>query len=316
MTSIKENIYIVGHRRPDLDSIASVIGYHYFKQSQGYFNYHAIRCDKINPVTEWILERFKVKVPPYIPDISGMTVVLLDHTYSKSRAKGWESANIIEVIDHHDVKLEDIIPKSITIRPCGSTSTLITEKIIDARVNIPSNIAAILLCAILDDTLGFKSPTTTQLDREMVTELAKISEIEDIEGLTKEIFTIKDVWSEIDAREIVEMDIKEVEIENKKLSISQVETVDREKLREKEDDILNELESINGSNSYDLRIVMITDLTRGDCILLFTGKDKEILIKHLGSKYENNRGYLSGIVSRKKQLLPLLTHMYESNKGF
>ncbi len=315
MTSIKENIYIVGHRRPDLDSIASAIGYQYFKQSKGYFNYHAIRCDKINPVTEWVLERFKVKTPPYIPDISGMTVVLVDHTYSQSRAKGWENANIIEVIDHHDVKLEDIIPKSITIRPCGSTSTLITEKMINTRVNIQSNVAAILLCAILDDTLGFKSPTTTQLDREMVTELAKISEIEDIEGLTKEIFTIKDVWSEIDARGIIEMDIKEVDINDKRVSISQVETLDREKLREKESEIFDELERIDDSNPLDLRIVMITDLTRGDCILLFTGKDKELLIKELGDKYENSRGYLSGIVSRKKQLLPLLTHMYENNKG-
>ena len=316
MTSIKEKIYIVGHRRPDLDSIACAIGYQYYKQSQGYFNYHAIRCDDINPLTEWVLEKFKVKTPPYIPDISGMTVVLVDHTYSQSRAKGWENANIIEVIDHHDVKLEDIIPGSITIRPCGSTSTLVAEKLLNANVSIQNDIASILLCAILDDTLGLKSPTTIELDREMVTELAKISKIEDIEALTKEIFTIKDIWDEIGGKEIIEMDMKEIEINDKRVSISQVETLDREKLREKESEILNELERIDDSNPYDLRIVMITDLTRGDCILLFTGKDKEILIKQLGNKYENNRGYLSGIVSRKKQLLPLLTHMYESNKGY
>lgn len=311
MTSIKEKIYIVGHKRPDLDSIASAIGYQYFKQSQGDFNYHAITCDNINPLTEWVLEKFKVKIPPYIPNISGMTVVLVDHTYSQSRAKGWENANIIEVIDHHDVKLEDIIPNSITIRPCGSTSTLITEKLINAGVNIQSNIASILLCAILDDTLGLKSPTTLELDREMASKLAKISNINDIDALSKEIFTIKDIWDGIDAKEIIEMDMKEIEIGNKKLSISQVETLDREKLRNREGEILNELEKINDSNPYDLRIVMVTDLTRGDCILLFTGKDKEVLIKELGNKYENSRGYLSGIVSRKKQLLPILEKMYK-----
>ena len=313
MTSIKENIYIVGHIRPDLDSIACAIGYQYFKQSQGDFNYHAIICDNINPLTKWVLEKYNVKVPPYIPNISGMTVVLVDHTYSQSRAKGWENANIIEVIDHHDVKLEDIIPKSITIRPCGSTSTLITEKFINAKVEIQKDIASILLCAILDDTLALKSPTTLELDREMVSRLLQFSEIRDIDALSKEIFTIKDIWDEIDAKEIIEMDMKDIEIMDKKVSISQVETLDREKLRNKEAEILNELEKFNSANPYDLRIVMITDLTRGDCILLLTGKDKEILIKDLGNKYENSRGYLSGIVSRKKQLLPLLTHMYEKS---
>lgn len=304
----KENIYIVGHRRPDLDSIASAIGYEMYRQLLGNTNYKAIRCDEINALTEWVFKKFNTQIPEYISDISNTNVVLVDHTYSENRANGWERANILEVIDHHDVKLEDIVPQRITIRPCGSTCTLITEKFVNSNTDIPFNIANILLAGILDDSLGLKSPTTVQLDIDMVDRLNEVCKVGDIEKYSLEIFEKKDIWHTLTPREIIEEDIRNVEINGNWVSISQVETLDNESIETKV--LIEELEKINRKKEFNLRLVMLTNPVKKDCLLISVGKDINLLEKELGKDIKESRVYLKDIVSRKKQVLPLLEKIY------
>jgi manganese-dependent inorganic pyrophosphatase len=302
----KEKIYIVGHRRPDLDSVASALGYQVYMNSIGNFNYYAIVCDKVNSLAEWVFEEFETRLPQYIPDISGMNTVLVDHTYSQSRPKGWEKAHIVGVIDHHDVRLEDIIPQTILIRPCGATSTLITQMMIDSNITIPENISSILLAAIIDDTLNFRSPTTTELDIQMGKQLLAMSNISDIDKFAEKIFLKKDEWKNMDAEEIILRDIKYEEIEGNRVAISQVESLDISKIDEKQ--IIDTLKSME---SLPLHLVMLTDLSKGDCKLLVVGKDIEKLEKVLGKKIKENSIYLENVVSRKKQILPMLEEMYK-----
>ena len=309
MNTLKEKIYVIGHTNPDLDSIVSSIAYARYKHSQGAFNYIPIRCDKINPLTEWVLKEYNIPLPQYIPDISGMNIVLVDHTFPESRAKGWENANILEVIDHHDVKLEDILPKHITIRPCGSTATLISEKFFNSNIQIPKDIAYILLTAILDDTLGLKSPTTIQIDIEMVKELNEICRVGDIQEYSKKVFRKKDIWNTLNVKQIIVMDITEVEIGKRKVAISQVETLNNELL--KQDKIVDELKKMNSTNPLNLRLVMLTDLNKKECILLVVGDDIPLLEEVLKTKIINNRVLLPNVVSRKKQVLPILEEMYK-----
>lgn len=308
MEDLNKRIYIVGHTKPDLDAIASAFGYQKFKEGVGEHTYQAIRCDKINAQTEWVFKKFNTPLPEYIPDISGMNVVLVDHTFPESRAKGWENANIIEVIDHHDVKLEDIIPQSITIRPCGSTTSLIAQKIFKNGVLLNRNIASILLSAILDDTLGLKSPTTIKLDREMVNKLNEVAQIEDLEKYSMILFEKKDIWHTLTPIEIIQEDLREVEINGNWFSISQVETMNNREL--KKDQIVNELELLNNEKPFNLRLVMLTDLIENNCILLVVGKDITLLEKILNTKVINNSLFLPNVVSRKKQILPILQKIY------
>lgn len=305
---MNEKIYIVGHKRPDLDSLASAIGYQTFRNLQGDFNYYAIRCDNINPLTNWVFKKYETRLPELIPDISGMNIVLVDHTYPENRPKGWEKANIIEIIDHHEVKLEDIIPKRITIRPCGSTSSLVAEMMFTSNMKIPFNIAGILLCAILDDTLNLESPTTVDLDMDMAYRLAHICEIEDIDALATEIFSKKDVWNEMSAKEIIEMDMKEVDIKGNRVSISQVETIDNKGIRL--DEIIDELKELNKKEPISLRLVMITDLVKKECNLIVVGSDIVLFESVLGKKVNNYMVYLPNVVSRKRQILPIIEKMY------
>ncbi len=309
MNTLKEKIYVIGHRKPDLDSIASAVGYAKYKESRGDFRYIPIRCDTVNPLTDWVFKKYNLPLPQYIPNISGMNVVLVDHTYSVNRAKGWEEANILEVIDHHSVKLEDIIPEKITIRPCGSTATLITEKFFNSKSSISNDLAGILLSAILDDTLGLKSPTTIQLDIDMVGVLNEICKVGDIQKYSNELFLKKDIWTTLSSREIIEEDMREIEVEGNWLSISQVETLNSRDIKTEE--ILEELERINRVKPYNIRVVMLTDLTKNDCILLVVGKDISLLEKVLDRKIVDNRILLPNVVSRKKQILPILEEMYK-----
>jgi manganese-dependent inorganic pyrophosphatase len=309
---IGENIYIVGHKNPDLDSIASALGYQIYRHSQGDFNYVAIRSGEVNPVTEWVFKKFNTPVPVLIPNVSGMKLVLVDHTDPESRPEGWENATIIEVLDHHKLKLETAEPSKITIRPYGSTATLVAQKMVRARLNIKEELAGILLSAIIDDTLALRAPTTTQVDKEMAGELALASGIGDLGLFARELFNKKDIWSTLKASEIITMDLKEYEINGKKISISQVETMDNKKLESKKGkDILEELNHMNISNPIDIRMVMLTDLLRNDCILLTNGKDSNILEEVFKTKIENNKLYLPGILSRKKQILPPLMEYYK-----
>lgn len=308
MEDLNKKIYIVGHTKPDLDAIASAFGYQKFKEGVGEYTYQAIRCDRVNAQTEWVFNKYDTPLPEYIPDISGMNVVLVDHTFPESRAKGWEKANILEVIDHHDVKLEDIIPQSITIRPCGSTTTLVTEKIFKNGALLNKNIASILLSAIFDDTLGLKSPTTINLDRDMVKKLNEIAQIEDLDEYSKILFETKDIWHTLTPREIIQEDLREVEINGKWFSISQVETMNNREL--KKDEIVNELIVLNNEKPFNLRLVMLTDLLQKNCILLVVGKDIPLLESVLNSKVIDNSLFLPNVVSRKKQILPILQKIY------
>ena len=311
MEDINQKIFIVGHTKPDLDAIASAVGYQEYKEGIGDLRYKAIRCDRVNSQTEWVFKECNTQLPLYVSDVSGMNVVLVDHTFPENRAKGWENANIIEVIDHHDVKLQDIIPQKITIRPCGSTSTLVSEKIFKSNVYISKNTASILLSAILDDTLGLKSPTTVKIDIDMTRKLNEICNISDLWEYSKLLFKKKDIWNQLSPRDIIEEDMRNVEFNGNWVSISQVETMNNRELKKKE--IIEELEKINITNPFNLRLVMLTDVFKNDCILLVVGNDIPLLARELNAEIVNNTVYLPNVVSRKKQILPILEKIYKGD---
>ena len=309
MEEHSQKIYIVGHTKPDLDAIASAVGYQAYKEGIGDLRYKGIRCDRVNSQTQWVFKEYNTNLPPYVPDISGMNVVLVDHTFPENRAKGWENANIIEVIDHHDVKLQDIIPQKILIRPCGSTCSLISEKIFTSKAYISKNISFILLSAILDDTLGLKSPTTSQIDIDMSKKLNEVCNIPDLWEYSKLLFKKKDNWNQLTAREIIEEDIRNIEFNGNWVSISQVETMNNKDLKKEE--IIEELERLDITNPLNLRLVMLTDVLKNDCILLVVGKDLPLLEKELNTKIIDNSICLPNVVSRKRQILPILENIYE-----
>ena len=308
---IGDSVYIVGHKKPDVDAVVSAFSYQIYRHSRGDFNYTAVRCDDVSPLTKWLFEKFNLDLPMLIRNVTGKKIVLVDHTDPVQRADGWENAEIIEVVDHHNLKLETTVPPKITIRPYGSTTTLVAQKLIRANVKIQPNIAGLMLAAIIDDTLALRSPITTYIDRSVAGQLAAIAGISDISGFARDIFDHKDLWLEMSADEIINTDRKSYEQNGLSLVITQVETMDNQKLSMKEADILAEMDRMNTMNPVNMRLVMLTDLLRNDCILLAVGdrvKDLESIFHT--TLVNNNRMYLPGVLSRKKQLLPPILDFY------
>jgi manganese-dependent inorganic pyrophosphatase len=303
---IGETIYIIGHKNPDADSIISAYAYQVYRHSQGDFNYIAVRAGDLNPATKWLFEKFNLTPPPLVTDISNMKVALVDHTDPSVRPNGWEKATIVEVVDHHKLSLETAEPSKITIRPYGATATLIAQKMTRQKIAMDENIAGLILGAIIDDTVAFRSPTTTHMDQRVAGELLTMAGIGDINEFARELFNKKDVWSKMKIRDIILQDYKEFKIGNTSLSISQVETMNNKKLFENKEAFIKDLQSLNQETPLDYRVVLLTDPLRNDCIMLYIGKKEELIPKIFNKDSEEpNTIYLPGVLSRKKQILPV-----------
>lgn len=300
---IGDSVYIVGHIKPDVDSVVSAYGYQIYRHARGDFNYIGVRCDEVNNVTKWLFKKFGIDLPMLVSDISGRKVVLVDHTDPNQRPKGWQKAEIIEVLDHHKLILETSMPPKITVRTYGSTSTIVAKKLLEANVNFKPEVAGLLLGAVLDDTLALRSPITTYVDKEIAGKLAAISGITDISKFARQIFAHKDIWKNLSGKKIISTDTKSYDMGNISVQISQAETMDnRELIKEKGKEILKALEEKNEIEKKDIRMVMLTDLLRSDCIVLAVGDKRKELENIFNTKFEKDSIYLPGVVSRKKQI--------------
>ena len=143
----------------------------------------------------------------------------------------------------------------------------------------------------------------------MTKKLNEICNISDLWEYSKLLFKKKDIWNQLSPRDIIEEDMRNVEFNGNWVSISQVETMNNRELKKKE--IIEELEKINIANPFNLRLVMLTDVLKNDCILLVVGKDIPLLERELNTKIIDNSVYLPDVVSRKKQILPILEKIYK-----
>ncbi|MCA9376471.1 manganese-dependent inorganic pyrophosphatase [Candidatus Nomurabacteria bacterium] len=308
---IGESVFIVGHRKPDLDSIASAYAYQVYRHAKGDFNYLAIRCDTENSVTKWAFEHFDLDLPMLLKNVAGRKIVLVDHTDPEQRPLGWETAEIIEVLDHHKLKLETSVPPKITIRPYGATCTLIASKMLGAKITITKELAGLMLSAILDDTLALRSPVTTYVDRSVAGELSAIAGIVDLGSFAKKIFDKKDSWSKMGAERLVSSDTKDFDFDDIKIRVAQVETMDNRKIEKREKEILTAIRKISKAEGIDLYLVMLTDLLTNDCIMIAEGPKVEFLETVFDTHMENkNKIYLPGVLSRKKQVVPKLMEFF------
>lgn len=306
-------IYIVGHKKPDLDAIVAAQAYQVYRHGRGDFNYIAIRCDEVNAVTKWTYKRWGADLPPLVDDVSGKRIVLVDHTDPEQRAKGWENSEIIEVVDHHKLKLETSSPPKITIRPYGSTSTIITQKMLRRGLKIDPVTSGLLLSAILDDTLALRSPITTHTDKEMAGSLAVELGISNVSNYARELFSEKDVWDKMSAEQVITTDFKNYEMGDKYIRIAQIESMNNRRLETKLRAYSNKMQGIRKAEGIDIYIAMITDLIRNDCIMVISAsdEDKNKLSLIFNSQLEDGKIlHLPGIVSRKKQVVPPLVEAY------
>ena len=219
-------LYTCGHIIPDSDSVCSAISLAYLLNKIGRAATPA-RQGELNPETKFILDKFGFEAPIIKTSFAGDELFITDYSDLAQAPQDLDKTTVVGIVDHH--KLGDITtsaPLECWIRPVGCTNTIVKEMYDYHKVEIPKNIASIMLCAILSDTVIFKSPTCTALDIQVVRELAKIAGIEDFGALGMEMFKVKSEVEGTPIRELVMRDYKNFDMHGQKVGVGQLEVVD------------------------------------------------------------------------------------------
>ncbi len=302
---MENKILIFGHKNPDTDTICSSMVKQILNEKDGKTNTQAVRLGNVNKETQYVLDYLKIEAPEFIESVKeGQEVILIDHNEFSQSADGIEKAKIIGVIDHHRIaNFQTTEPLYYTARPYGCTSTILFKDFKQKGIEIEKTEAILMASAIISDTLLLKSPTTTSHDKEALEELAKIANI-DLDTYGIEMLKAGTDLDDFSEEELINLDAKKFEENGVKCVIAQVNTVSIEdvlKRKEKlEEAINNEIEKDN----LNLFVFAITDILNSNSQIIALGNRTDIIEKSY--KLEDNMAFLKGVVSRKKQILPMV----------
>ncbi|KZN51272.1 manganese-dependent inorganic pyrophosphatase [Pseudoalteromonas luteoviolacea] len=299
-------MYVVGHKIPDSDSICGAIALSYLKNQIGE---EAIptRLGDISPETQFILDRFGFEAPELKLSYAGEEVYIVDHTEKTQAPDDIDEATVVGVVDHH--KLGDLTtstPLECWIRPVGCSNTIIKMMYDFYGVEIPKDIAGLMLGAILSDTVIFKSPTCTTADIKCVEVLAEIAGIEDFKAFGMEMFKVKSAVEGTPARDLVMRDFKDFNMNGNLVGIGQLEVIDLSVFDEIKADLEADIAKLKEEGGRHSVLLLLTDIMKEGSQMLIASNDEGIIEKAYGQAPEQSRVWLDGVLSRKKQVVPPL----------
>ncbi len=237
-------------------------------------------------------------------------VILVDHNERSQSIDGLEEAEILEIIDHH--RVADVFtgsPIYFRNEPVGSTCTIIASIMFENGRRPSRKIAGILAAGIISDTLLFRSPTSTNTDKIMLERLARIADL-DVEKFAMEMFKAGTSLVGKSPKELLSQDFKAFTINDEKIGIAQVYTMDPESLTDMKDDLIKLMEKRSKEYNYSTFIVMLTDIFDQASEMIVVGHNKEYVAKAFGKILENNSFHAPGVLSRKKQVVPPITNIF------
>ena len=301
---------ILGHKNPDTDSIISAIACEHLYKARG-LDVVARAQGEPAPETAFVLERFGLKAPEVITSVAGEDVYLVDYSDLGQAPDDFAQANLKGIVDHH--KLGDVTsssPVECVIMPVGCTNTILKGMYDYLGVEIPANIAGAMLCAILSDTVIFKSPTCTPADRKAAEALAKIAGVEDLEALGMELFTAKSAVKGVAPRALICRDFKDFNMSGAKVGVGQLELVDLAIIEDRIPELLEELGLMKAEGRHTA-MLLLTDIMKEGSRLLMASDDPEKIAAAFGVALGDNM-WLPGVMSRKKQVVPALEAAFKA----
>lgn len=291
-------VYVVGHKSPDTDTVCSAIAYAKIK------GYIPVAQGPINEETAFVLNKFGVAAPEQLGSAAGKKLVLVDHNEATQSPDDVAQAEIVEIIDHHKVNFSNPNPIAILVEPVGSTATVLAKKYKDA-VCKDKALAGILLGALLSDTVVFKSPTTTQEDRDIAAELAKVAGITDMVEFGVEVKKAKANISDKAIKDVIFADYKNFDFGGKKVGIGQTEVVDINDVKKRASEVTSFLNDLKAKEGYEMVIFVATDIIKEGSELYFAG-DKGKIEQAFKTTVTGDSVWVPGLMSRKKQVVPVV----------
>ena len=305
-------VYVAGHKSPDTDAICAAIAYAEFKKKRG-MDAVPVRLGDLNPETQFVLKKFGIPVPELMTDATGKKLIIVDHSETTQSPDNFDKAEIIEIIDHH--KIGDLTtpnPIFFLSMPVGCTCTVIKILYDYFGIEIPKEIAGIMLSAILSDTVMFKSVTTTDEDKKRAEELAKIAGIEDMQAYAMEMFKAKSDVAGKTPRDLIFRDFKDYVMSGKKVGVGQLEVVDLSLLDEVKDPIYEEMKKVKEEGERHSIFLMLTDVMKEATELLVISDEPAVVEKAFGVPLKERSVWLEKVMSRKKQVVPPLEKAFAS----
>lgn len=300
------SILVFGHKNPDTDTICSALAYAELKSRLGK-DVKAVRLGDINEETKYALNYFKAEKPELVENVAGKEIILVDHNERTQTADGFEEARVLELIDHHRISNFHVDePLMVRMEPVGCTATIILKLFKENGLTPSKETAGLMLSAIISDTLLFKSPTCTVCDVEAGKELAKTAEV-NIDEYGLEMLKAGTALGDKTEEELLNMDMKIFSIDDVKIGVAQVNTVNEAELLERKEKLLAEIENLIAKEGLELFMFVITNILTNDSASLVAGNGTGIAEKAFNGKAENSEIVLKGVVSRKKQIIPPLT---------
>jgi manganese-dependent inorganic pyrophosphatase len=308
-----EKVLIFGHKNPDTDTICSAIAYAELKKSLG-MDAEAVRLGEVSGETKYALDYFKIEAPRYIEKASSETkaVILVDHNEFQQSVDDIKDVRILEVIDHHRIaNFETSDPLYYRAEPVGCTATILNKLYKENGVEITKEIAGLMLSAIISDSLLFKSPTCTDEDIHAARELAGIAEV-NAEEYGLEMLKAGADLSDKTVEQLISIDSKEFPMGTYKIEVAQLNAVDTEDILSKQEELEATINDLITKKELDLFLFVVTDIINNDSVGLALGSKAKAVEKAFNANLENNRVFLKGVVSRKKQIVPVLTDTFNS----
>ncbi len=304
---MKNKVIAIGHINPDSDSILSAVLISRFGEKLFGLNVEAVGAGNANNETKYILEKLAIKKPRILREIKNEKVILVDTTEPKQIIGGITEDNLMAVIDHHNLGgLKSSRPIYSRVEPIGCTGSVIYKMLKERNVKIDKTSSVIIITCILSDTLNFNSPTATDDDRKILKELNKIAKL-DIKKIVGEIFYAKSSLKGISVEDIIGKDYKQFDMGTSKVGIGVWETTNPESVNVKAEEIMKALAVKKTEQNLDYMYFSVVDILKNNSQLYLLGdKERSLAESVFKGPLDKNSMFLSGIVSRKKQIVPPL----------
>ncbi len=301
-------ILVFGHQNPDTDAIGAAIAFSHLQNQLGKET-EAVALGEPNEETQYALDYFKLSAPRVVTSAKDedAKVMLVDHNEFQQSIADIADVEILSVVDHHRIaNFETANPLYYRAEPVGCTSTIVLKMYKENQIEIPKEVAGIMLSAIISDTLLFKSPTCTPEDEAAAKELAKIAGV-DLEAYGLEMLKAGTNLSDKTAAVLLDLDAKSFPMGASNVRIAQINTVDLNEVMDRQDELEKAMAEEMDKHGYDLFVLVVTNILDSDSELLVAGDAVEKVEEAFQTKLTNNRALLKGVVSRKKQVVPQLT---------